>query len=191
MRWKKITLLSCVVSGVLFWIGTDYIMKKGTSKKADGKSNYAIVLGAKVNPGAVPSKSLKNRLDAAANYAKQYPNVQLIVSGGQGDDEDEAEAIVMRDYLLEQGIEKHRIIVEKESTSTYENIKFSSKFIPQNQEKITLITNDFHLARAQMIAKNLGFEVDVVAAPTPKTIEFTARARERAGLVVQRIKLWL
>lgn len=190
MGWKKITLLSCLASGVIFWLGTDYIMNKGTKPKADGKSNYAIVLGAKVNPGAVPSKSLKNRLDAAAEYTKQYPHVQLIVSGGQGDDEDEAEAVVMRDYLIEQGIEEHRLIVEKKSTSTYENIKFSSQFIPLNQEKITLITNDFHLARAQMIAKHFGFNVDVVAAPTPKTIEFTARARERAGLILQKVKLW-
>lgn len=33
MGWKKITLLSCLASGVIFWLGTDYIMNKGTKPK--------------------------------------------------------------------------------------------------------------------------------------------------------------
>lgn len=191
MIWiKRIAIIIGVIFAV-FWFGTGYVMKQGEKPTADGTANYAIVLGAKVNAGGVPSKALKYRLDAAYDYAMKYPHIQLILSGGQGEDEDMPEAVAMKNYLLKRGLAENRLIIEEESTSTYENIKFSSVKIPLNEKKITVISNDFHLARAKMIAKNLGFnEVDVVAAKTPKSVELKLRARERAGLVLQRIALW-
>lgn len=168
-----------------------YVMKEGQKPIADGTANYAIVLGAKVQANGQPSKSLKYRLDAAYDYAKKYPHVNLIVSGGKGDDEPESEAAVMRNYLIKRGIDDAKISVEDASTSTYENIKFSSVKIPLNEKKITIISNDFHLARAKMIAENLGFnDVDVVGAATPKSVEQKLRVREKAGLILQRISLW-
>lgn len=191
MIWiKRIVIIIGVIFAV-FWFGMGYVMKQGEKPTADGTANYAIVLGAKINAGGAPSKALKYRLDAAYEYAMKYPQIQLILSGGQGADEDMPEAVAMKNYLLKRGLAENRLIVENQSTSTYENIKFSSAKIPLNEKKITIISNDFHLARAKMIAANLGFnEVDVVAAKTPKSVELKLRARERAGLVLQRIALW-
>lgn len=191
MIWiKRIAIIIGVIFAV-FWFGMGYVMKQGEKPKADGTANYAIVLGAKIVAGGVPTRSLKYRLDAAYDYAIKYPHTQLIMSGGQGEDEDMPEAVAMKNYLLKRGIAENRLIVEDQSTSTYENIKYSSAKIPLNEKKITIISNDFHLARAKMIATNLGFnEVDVVAARTPKPAELKLRTRERAGLVLQRIALW-
>lgn len=191
MIWIKRIVIIIGVIFAIFWFGMSYVMKQGEKPTANGTANYAIVLGAKINAGGVPSKALKYRLDAAYEYAMKYPHIQLILSGGQGADEDMPEAVAMKNYLLKLGLAENRLIVENQSTSTYENIKFSSAKIPLNEKKITIISNDFHLARAKMIAANLGFnEVDVVAAKTPKSVELKLRARERAGLVLQKIALW-
>lgn len=191
MKGVKRMIIIIVALFIIFWFGMGYVIKEGQKPVADGTANYAIVLGAKVHADGTPSKALKYRLDAAYDYAKKYPHIQLIVSGGQGTDELEPEAVSMKRYLLNRGLDENRIIMEAKSTSTYENIKFSTVKIPLNEQKITIISNDFHLARAKMIAKNLGYEnTDVIAAPTPKAVTLKLNARERAGLILQRIQLW-
>ncbi|WP_249646204.1 YdcF family protein, partial [Lysinibacillus sp. D3C2_S12] len=96
-----------------------------------GSADYMIILGAKVKPGGVPSLSLKSRLEVAVQYLTIYPHVKVIVSGGQGPDEDRTEASVMKDYLEPNGIEASRIIIEDQSTSTYENLVFSKELLPK------------------------------------------------------------
>ena len=68
---------------IFLWILTGSWIEDGLEPLADGSNDYAVILGAKVN-GEIPSLSLQFRLDAALEYAIQYPHVYLILSGGQG-----------------------------------------------------------------------------------------------------------
>ncbi|OMC82105.1 vancomycin resistance protein [Viridibacillus sp. FSL H8-0123] len=172
-----------VVAGLTFWVVTTRWLSAGTEPKADGSNEYALVLGAKVKKGNVPSKSLSYRLDAALQYAKQYPHVNLIVSGGQGPDEDATEGSVMQAYLVEHGLSPNRIIIEEKATTTYENIVYSLELLDQDISSLTIISSDYHLERAKMLADRLKLKVDVVAAKTPKIIEAKVRFRERFALV--------
>ncbi|WP_068984935.1 MULTISPECIES: YdcF family protein [Lysinibacillus] len=178
--WVGILLLA--VGGVVYiWLGEE--MKQGVQPVANGTAEYVIVLGAKVKPGGVPSLSLKNRLEEAVKYLNKYPHVKVIVSGGQGADEDRTEASVMLKYLQDNGIDTNRILVEDQSTSTYENLLFSKELLPTGTKRITIVSNDFHLKRAKYLAETLDFEVDVVAAKTPKSVEAKLELRERAALL--------
>lgn len=47
------------------------------------------------------------------------------MSGGQGSDETRAEALVMKEYAIEQGYSEELIITEEKSKNTLENMKFS------------------------------------------------------------------
>ncbi|MFJ7972762.1 YdcF family protein [Psychrobacillus sp. NPDC096389] len=184
MRWIVLIPLLVVISGgVGMWMVTSKWLDDGLEPKADGSNEYAIVLGAKVKKGNIPSLSLQYRLEAALAYAVENPHVKLVVSGGQGLDEDIEEAIVMRNFLIENGITEDRIIVENQSTSTYENLLFSQELLPENVKSVTIITSDYHLHRAKMLASKLGWNTDVVAAETPKVIETKVRLRERAALL--------
>ena len=58
------------------------------------------------------------------------------MSGGQGPDEDRTEASVMHDYLEQHGIDATRIIIEDQSTSTYENLVFSKELLPKETKKL-------------------------------------------------------
>ncbi|WP_234447639.1 YdcF family protein [Viridibacillus soli] len=172
-----------VVAGLTFWIVTTKWLADGLDSAADGSNDYALVLGAKVKHGAIPSKALAYRLDAALQYAQKYPHVTLIVSGGQGPDEDATEASVMQTYLVEYGLSADRIIIEEKATTTYENIVYSLDLIHDEVSSLTIISSDYHLERAKILADRLDLEVDVVAAKTPKIIEAKVRFRERFALV--------
>lgn len=182
-RRTIVTILAAMgLSFCVIWVLTNKWMADGVYPQANGTNEYAIILGAKVN-GETPSLSLKYRLDAAIQYAELYPDVQFILSGGQGHDEDISEAEAMHRYLTEHGINSDRLIMEEQSTSTYENILFSKQLLDDTVSSITIISNDFHLYRAQYIAKKLELQTDVVAAKTPKIVESKSRFRERLALI--------
>ena len=116
--------------------------------------DYIIVLGAQVYPEG-PSAILKYRLDEAAKYLKQNLNTKCIVSGGQGHNEPFAEAIGMKKYLEDEGIEEKRIIMEPDSKNTNQNITNSMKYIEPGKS-VGIVTNNFHMFRALQTAKKQG-----------------------------------
>lgn len=134
-----------------------------------------IVLGAGLKGDQITS-SLQYRLDEALNYYKQYPNTSFIVSGGQGKDEYLSEALAMKNYLVNHGMKEELIILEDQSTSTYENFKFSKQFIDPN-DKVMIITNGFHIYRSHLIASRLGIEAYTLPAKShmPSLINFYIR----------------
>lgn len=176
-------LLFIVLILVLIFYWLDYEMNAALKNEADGTNEFAVILGAKVKPGGIPSQSLKNRLDAAVDYLQKYPAVKAIVTGGQGADEDRTEASVMANYLIKHGIAEDRVLLEDQSTTTYENLLFAKKLLPENTASITIISNDFHLKRATVLARKLGLKADVVAAPTPKVVNTKSRIRERLAII--------
>jgi uncharacterized SAM-binding protein YcdF (DUF218 family) len=129
--------------------------------------DYLIVLGARVK-GTTPSLSLQYRIDAAAKYLKDNQTTIAIASGGKGDGEDISEAEAIKNGLIVQGIEEERIILEDKSTDTVENISFSMKLIPNHLKTGLVVSNDFHIYRAKLIAKDLGLQLAGLPADTPK-----------------------
>jgi uncharacterized SAM-binding protein YcdF (DUF218 family) len=126
------------------------------------KIDYAIILGAGLD-GAQVSTRLKKRLDEAYNVLNSL-EIPIIVSGGQGPDELVTEAYAMSEYLIEKGIKRERLILEAQSTSTQENLLFSSKCIQSSKNNLLIITSDYHMFRAKMLGKRLGYKVQGISA---------------------------
>lgn len=126
------------------------------------QADYMIVLGCQVR-GERISKMLKYRLDAALAYLADNEDTKVIVSGGQGVGEDISEALAMQQYLTANGIDESRIIMEEQSTSTVENIRYSKKLMEENgddaaQAEVIIVSNNFHVSRGVGIAKKQGIE---------------------------------
>lgn len=156
---KKVKMIFHVLAAVaVVVLGTFCSMIAGEFS-ATGKQNldYLIVLGAQVREDG-PSVVLKYRLDAAINYLNENPDTICIVSGGQGFNEPVSEAEGMSDYLIENGIEKSRILLEDQSTNTVENIKNSKLLMETPYNGVGIVTNNFHVFRAVQIAKVQGLE---------------------------------
>jgi len=165
-----------VLCFVLFGILEGIIIKAGLEHPEMG-ADYVIVLGAQVR-GTKVTKALRCRLDAACEYLRENPKTKAIVSGGQGRGEEISEAKAMHDYLVEQGIAKERILMEDKSTSTNENIQYSSKFL-ESADSVVLVTNRFHLYRAKKLAnKQLDMKVTGLGAETGTVLFINYYVRE-------------
>ncbi|MEG0610939.1 MAG: YdcF family protein [Clostridium sp.] len=161
------------------------------------KTNYVLVLGAGINGDKV-SRSLKLRLDKAIEFNKEFTNIPIIVSGGMGNGETITEALAMKTYLVENGVDDDNIIMEDRSTNTYENFKFSKEIMQKGLElkideespgnlakdiSVTLITNNFHMFRAKYIGEGEGLEIHCVNAPTGKITALNFYVRESFAVI--------
>ena len=182
MKWVYfLSIITLICFSLFIWLGVK--INEHAHSTANGKNHILIILGAKINKGGVPSLSLKNRLDKAYDYLVKYPHVQAVVSGGQGKDEDQTEASAMYTYLVNEGIDPNRIILEEQSTSTYENLLFTKQLFSNDLKEATIVSNDFHLTRAVYLADELNIKVDTLAAKTPAIVKTKSRIRERAALL--------
>lgn len=154
-NWLKILLLLGVGIAVVL---SSFLIIYGKSDNATYKEEALIVLGAAVH-GKTPSRTLRHRLDKAVKYHAQNPNAIIVVSGGQGAQEDISEAEAMKTYLIENGVDANKIIKEDKSTSTTENFKFSKEILDKhfsNDYTVAFVTNEYHIFRASLCAKRVG-----------------------------------
>lgn len=176
-----------IIIGVTIGVGV-FLFLEGTiifysGRKADTDADYLIVLGAQVR-GTTITKSLKKRLDTAADYLADNPETMVIVSGGQGTGEDISEAEAMYRYLKQKGITDDRILIEDQSTSTEENIRFSKKLMEDQNASVAIVTNGFHIFRSISIAKKQGLsQVQGLAAPSDQILTLNYYVREVAGVL--------
>ena len=161
-KWINFSLSVLGILVTLFFILSFYISGLMVAAASRTPPPYktrvtAIVLGCKVR-GSTPSLMLEGRLEEALAYLKQNPEAYCIVSGGQGPDEDFAEADIMKDYLVERGISPGRIVAERESSSTAENISFSAAMIGELglYSDVVIITDRFHQYRTSLLTEKAG-----------------------------------
>lgn len=127
-----VTLVTLSGAGLVILLVLQIMMFGRIPATAEPVLDYVIVLGAQVKPEG-PSRTLRLRLDKAAEYAIQNPETTLILSGGQGENEPESEADAMQAYLLEKGVPQWQMLLEKNSSSTLENMAYSWTMIQQEQ----------------------------------------------------------
>jgi len=154
----------------LFLIAEGMILWAGERPVSDDEPIAVVVLGAGVN-GTTPSLTLRTRLDAAAAYLLAHPDIPAVLSGGQGPGEDITEAQAMYTALVGRGIPAERLLLEEQSTSTAENLMYSMRVLENagldTTGIVAIVTNDFHLFRAQLIARDVGMAAIGIPAELP------------------------
>ncbi len=167
-RWAK-ALLALIGAGILSFAILLGLVLNGSYDHISGNPRVMIILGCQVRQDG-PSILLRDRLDEALSYLEDHPDMTVVVSGGQGDDEPTTEAQAMADYLVENGIEEENILLEGESHNTIQNFKYSKALLAQenidDSQGVLVVSNGFHLTRARMLAERAGFDnVSTLAAP--------------------------
>lgn len=181
-KWVKIVVSAIVITGIIIFITMECLIISKMDSDAKEDVDYVIVLGAQVR-GERVTKSLAKRLDVAYDYLIKHDNVKVICTGGQGKGEDISEALAEKRYLMQKGISEDRIIVEDKSTSTYENLVFSKDIIGDSNAKIAVVTNNFHVYRATMLAKHIGFKnVQGIAGASDNRLLLNYMVREGLAL---------
>lgn len=156
-RKLSITFHSIVLIGIIVLTTLCGMIASEFTAKGTEKLDYIIVLGAQVRENG-PSVVLRYRLDTAIEYLEENPETICIVSGGQGANEPFSEAEGMANYLIENGIEKDRILLENKSKNTVQNMQYSSALMENEYNGVGIVTNNFHMFRAMKLAKAQGLK---------------------------------
>lgn len=171
--WKKGWHTAIRAAGtavfVLLAVGMAIVGWNGREQdKLAGDAQYAVVLGAQIH-GTQPSRTLRERLDAAYEFQRENPDVVLIVSGGQGSDESATEASVMYGYLQKRGADMSRVFREERASDTRENLLNSAVIAADlglDAGHPVIVTSEFHMCRAKYIAGTLGLKATGVPSRT-------------------------
>ncbi len=164
--WVKIPIRTTLVLGAFLFLLVEGLIIYHMFGRAEKDLDYLVVLGAQVR-GEQVSKSLRYRLDTAVDYLEENPETRVVVTGGKGPGEDVSEAVAMRNYLVEQGIERERIIMERHAVNTEQNLSYSRSLIGDSTKSVGIVTSSFHVFRAVGLAEKAGFErVTGIAAPS-------------------------
>ena len=185
-RFLYALVATVLIVGITVVTVTGVVVADAARGDADTECDYIIVLGAKVN-GTSPSRTLRERIDAAYEYLTDHPQSIAVVSGGKGTDEGISEAQCMFNGLIERGIEPERVWIEDQAASTWGNLNLSLDLIEEKTgtrpAKIGLVSSEFHLYRATLFAKECGVEAVGIPGKTGDFIHFlNYYLREIAGV---------
>lgn len=179
-------LIICGVGGFLLLLG---VVLQGSQDEIQGNPEIMIVLGCQVMPSGSPSQSLADRLDKALSYWVENPEILIIVSGGQGDNEPTTEAYAMAQYLINGGVDQTQIYQEGNSRNTHQNLSYTMALMAQEglSGDIVIVSSGFHLTRAKMLWGRVGGDTDtlsLLAAPvTHQASLMKSHIREPLALV--------
>lgn len=169
IKWLFRILLVLIILGSVWLTGSVGIIGLyGSFDASLLNQEYAVILGAQCH-GDQPSRTLRERLDVGLKFIAENPGVPVILSGGQGGDEIMPESQVMYRYLEAHGADMTNVYQENRSRNTRENLQFSGDLAESmglDRSKVTIITSEFHLARAEYIAESLGMAAGGIGAKT-------------------------
>lgn len=187
--WLRV-LLTLVLLGVLAFGTLEGLVLAGSRDELRGEPEVMVVLGCQVRPDG-PSVLLKDRLDAALDYWRDHPEITIVVSGGQGEDEPTTEARAMYDYLTEQGVPGEQILLEENSHNTDQNLRYSLELLREKgydpADGVVAVSNGFHLTRVRMLWRRIWGDdgnLSTLAAPSSDLpAQIYSSLREVPGLI--------
>jgi uncharacterized SAM-binding protein YcdF (DUF218 family) len=135
-----------------------------------GAPDGVVVLGGGIEPdlSAAHGRPILDhsgdRLVAAAELARQYPNARIVYSGGNANlvgDDSAKEADYALSMLESLGVAKARLTAERLSRNTVENAEFVKTVAnPKEGERWLLVTSAFHMPRSIGLFRRAGFKVE-------------------------------
>ncbi len=115
-----------------------------------------IVLGFQLNPDSSMKDELVERLTVAKANAEKYPNSLIVCTGGgtASGNRDATEAGEMAKWLIENGVDPQRIIVEDRSLTTAQNAIYTYRILTEHYpqvKQLAIISSDYHIATGTLL----------------------------------------
>jgi len=179
----KVILACFFLSFIIFQSLIMYNMRMTPVIGAD----YVIVLGCQV-VGEYASIPLLSRGYTAVRYLNRNPDARVILSGGKGPGENISEAEALKMLLLENKIDRERILMEDKSRNTMENFIFSNVLYNISDKKTVIVTSDYHIYRALSMAKKLKYtNVSGLPAKSRRSVLPAFLVREYAAVIYNKL----
>lgn len=184
-----------------FWSWMNREMKKIPDVLPDGlpedDSLCIVVLGYGLESDGDMKPELVGRMETALNCAEKYPNAYVLCTGGgtAAGNKNVTEAGQMSKWLIAQGVDESRIIVEQRSRTTAMNAQYSCRLLREEYPQVrslALVTSDYHIRRGclvfntESVLTDSGLEIvgnAVYVANRDVTETFTYQAYEISQLI--------
>lgn len=166
MKNFKRYFIAIIATGVLLFItvylSLAFYVAHQAEQDTKTKSDAILVLGARSYINGTYNPCLLARVTHAVVLYKEDYAPTIIVSGGNDREDNANEAETMKKIAMQSGVPSKAILLEKKSTSTYENFLYSQRIMQANHIRSIIIdTEPYHMARAELVAKKLGIHYTV------------------------------
>ena len=196
---KRILLYSiiCAVVGIIVLLILNGIIMARvetriiSSEEASAlKADCILVLGAGVRDNGTPSHMLEDRLKTGIQIYEMGTAPKLLMSGDHGRI-GYNEVGVMKSFAVQRGIPDSNVFMDHAGFSTYESLyRARDVFMAK---KIIIVTQEYHLYRALLIAESLGLEAYGVSAdlrtymgqPLREIREIAARLKDAVWCILK------
>jgi uncharacterized SAM-binding protein YcdF (DUF218 family) len=129
-------------------------MPPGMSE-ATGATPAIVIFGAAVRADGQPSRTLRRRVVAAAVFARRFPLVVFVPTGGVGRHGD-AEALVMARLLHSLGVPEDAIVIEPTGTDTLSSVRAVARLLRGHPGPVYAATSAYHLMRCVLLLRLAG-----------------------------------
>ena len=146
--------------------------------------NVGVVLGAAVWSGNKPSPSLASRVDKALALYEQKKISQIYLTGSNAPGELTESEVALR-YIKTKGVNTSEIFLEKNTTSTTEQIQYIKKNLLSTLNKNVIVISDgSHLVRVLEIARFHNIKIQVSASELSQSFEKALYNKIREALAL-------
>ncbi len=153
----------------------------GPPPAASSDGSVLIVLaGSVLSDGTIGGSSYWRAVYAVRIWkAGRYRRVLVCGGGSDG----QPVAVLIRDYMVSQGVPTDEILIETQSRNTRENALYARAFLDTLPGKKVLVTSDYHMYRARHAFARAGIETE--PAPFPDVYKLSRRLDSRWNAFLQ------
>lgn len=161
-----VALTACVASAGLVYLGyLIHVVRTARRAPCSPERGERVLVFGKHAPNGRIDGDFAARLDRAAHLWRERPPRAVVLLGG-GAQGERTEAEIARDALLARGLAQDAPLqLESASRDTLQNLRNARQLLGDAvRERVTLLSNRYHLARCALFARQLGFDVELCAA---------------------------
>jgi uncharacterized SAM-binding protein YcdF (DUF218 family) len=141
-----------------------FLILRYANNYTEKKSDVAIVLGAATYDAKV-SPVFRERLNHAVYLFESKKVDYVILTGGYGTGQNDADSEIAKKYILKLGVPEHAILIETSSKYTVENLQQAKHIMDSLSLSTALIVSDpLHMKRSIALAEKL--EINCQPSPT-------------------------
>ncbi|WP_053717131.1 SanA/YdcF family protein [Saccharothrix sp. NRRL B-16348] len=174
IRWKRVLvavgLLAVLAATPWVWVQTSSAAYRHDAADVPD-APVALVLGAGLTRAGTPTPFLAGRLDVAADLYRRGKVEVLLVSGDNSRTEYD-EPTAMRTYLIGRGVPADDVVADYAGLDTWDSCTRAKRIF--GVERLTVVTQEFHLPRAVALCRSAGIEAFGVGHDTSDRVSTTA-----------------
>lgn len=159
-----VLLVALVVGGPNLWVARSSSGHLYTAQDVP-RHPVAIVLGAGLAPDGSPSPFLQARLDIAAELVRE-DKVEVVLVSGDNRSHDYDEPSAMRDYLVDRGVDRDRVVLDYAGLDSYDTCVRAKRVFQVSSA--TVVSQGYHVPRVVAVCRAVGLPVDAVGDETAR-----------------------